>query len=44
MAKGLNVEDLHRDKDELSVATLAFVTLKVRITFALANRWGILGT
>ena len=40
-AKDLTVEDLCRGKDELYVATPAFVTLKVPITLALANRWGV---
>ena len=35
------MKDLCRDKDELYVATPAFVTLKVLLTLALANRWGV---
>ena len=41
VAKDLKVKDLFRDKDELYAATPAFVTLKVLLTMALANRWGI---
>jgi len=41
VAKDLKVKDLCRDKDELYVATPAFVTLKVLMTLALANRWGV---
>ena len=41
VAKDLKVKDLLRDKDELYAATPAFVTLKVQLTIALANRWGV---
>ena len=41
VAKDLKVKDLYRDKDELYAATPAFVTLKVMLTLALANRWSI---
>jgi hypothetical protein len=44
VAKDLKVKDLHRDRDELYVATPAFVTLKVMRTLALAKRWGVLVT
>jgi hypothetical protein len=41
VAKDLKVKDLYRDKDELYAATPAFVTRKVMLTLALANRWGV---
>ena len=41
VAKDLKVKDLCRDKDELYVATPAFATLKVLLTLAWANRWGV---
>ena len=41
VAKDLKVKDLLRDKDELYATTPAFVTLKVLLTIALANRWGV---
>ena len=41
VAEDLKVTDVYRDKDELYAATPAFVTRKVMVTLALANRWGV---
>ena len=41
VATDLTVKGLYRDKDELYAATPAFITLKVLLTLALANRWNI---
>ena len=41
VATDLKVKDLYRDKADLYAATPAFITLKVLLALALANRWGI---
>ena len=38
---GSEVKDLYRGKDELYASTPAFTIVKVLLTLALANRWGV---